>query len=202
MLTPPISGDTWLGLSSEQLPVTVASQWVVLPSCGAVVVFSGTARDHSADRPGVDLLEYEAYETQVLPRFEAIAEQMRRRWDDLGRIALLHRVGAVAVGEAAVVVAASSPHRNAAFSAAKFGIDTLKSSVPIWKRERWQGGESWSLEPQHIRGVEEAAEAAAPGVLAASGRVDPPGVLASSGPIGPPGVLAASGRVDPCDVSS
>ena len=124
-----------------------------MPGCGAVVQFSGTARDHSVDRPGVDRLEYEAYDEVVKPRLDAIASEMRRRWDDLGRIAVLHRVGCVAVGDPAVVVAVSSPHRDAAFEAARFAIDTLKATVPIWKRERWQGGESWGLEPQHIGGV-------------------------------------------------
>ena len=124
-----------------------------MPECGAVVQFSGTARDHSVDRPGVDLLEYEAYTEVVEPRMADIASEMRRRWDDLGRIAVLHRVGPVAVGDPAVVVAVSSPHRDAAFEAARFAIDTLKATVPIWKRERWQGGESWGLEPQHIVGV-------------------------------------------------
>lgn len=126
---------------------------MVLPGCGAVVQFSGTARDHSVDRPGVDRLEYEAYGEVVAPRLAAIASEMRRRWDDLGRIAVLHRVGSVAVGDPAVVVAVSAPHRDAAFEAARFAIDTLKTTVPIWKRERWQGGESWGLEPQHIAGV-------------------------------------------------
>ena len=126
---------------------------MVLPGCGAVVQFSGTARDHSVDRPGVDRLEYEAYDEVVEPRLDAIASEMRRRWDDLGRIAVLHRVGRVAVGDPAVVVAVSAPHRDAAFEAARFAIDTLKTTVPIWKRERWQGGESWGLEPQHIDAV-------------------------------------------------
>ncbi len=150
MLEPPDTGDTWLGLSSDPLPSADMAAWVVLPNCGAVVQFSGTARDHSTDRPGVDLLHYEAYEDQVEPRLRSIAAEMRARWDDLGRVAMLHRVGPVAVGEPAVVVAVSSPHRDAAFEAARFAIDTLKTTVPIWKRERWQGGESWGLEAQHI----------------------------------------------------
>ena len=153
VLAPPASGDTWLGLSSDPLPSTEVADWAVMPGCGAVVQFSGTARDHSDDRPGVDLLEYEAYEEVVEPRLAAIASEMRQRWEDLGRIAVLHRVGSVAVGDPAVVVAVSSPHRDAAFEAARFAIDTLKASVPIWKRERWQGGESWGLEPQHIVAV-------------------------------------------------
>ena len=161
MLTPPLSGDTWLGLSPDPLPSGVVAEWVVLPRCGAVVQFSGTARDHAADRPGVDLLEYEAYEDQVEPRLAALASEMRRRWDDLGRVALLHRVGPVAVGEPAVVVAVSSPHRDAAFEAARFGIDVLKSTVPIWKRERWLGGQSWGLEAQHIAALSPLGEPAA-----------------------------------------
>jgi molybdopterin synthase catalytic subunit len=65
-------------------------------------------------------------------------------------MALLHRVGPVPIGESAVVVVASAPHRDAAFAAARFGIDTLKATVPIWKREHWDGGQSWGLEAQHL----------------------------------------------------
>ena len=159
VLSRPHTGDTWLGLSPDPLPAAEVAAWVVQTDCGAVVQFSGTARDHSTDRTGVDLLQYEAYEEVVEPRLDAIVLEMRRRWDDLGRVALLHRVGSVAVGEPAVVVAVSSPHRDTAFESARFAIDTLKATVPIWKRERWQGGESWGLEAQHL--VEATAEAAA-----------------------------------------
>ena len=151
---PPVDDETWTGLADGPLPVDVASAWVVRPDCGAVVVFSGTARDHSEGRPDVGRLEYEAYEEQVVPRLDAIARAARTRWPELGRIALLHRVGEVPVGESAVVVAVSSPHRGEAFDAARFGIDTLKATVPIWKREEWSGGSSWGLEPQHVVEVE------------------------------------------------
>lgn len=154
-LLPPEDGDDWTGLSDRTLPVTEASAWVVRPDCGGVVVFTGTARDHSVGRDGVTRLEYEAYEEQVVPRLDEIAAAARERWPDLGRIVLLHRMGEVPLTEAAVVVAASAPHRAAAFEAARFGIDTLKSTVPIWKREDWSEGTSWGREAQHIVEVEE-----------------------------------------------
>jgi molybdopterin synthase catalytic subunit len=145
--------DDWLGLTTDPLPVDAASAWAVRPDCGAVVTFSGTARDHSPGRDGVHVLEYEAYEEQVVPRLAAIAEEARRRWPSLGRIALVHRLGEVPVAESAVVVVVSAPHRGPAFDAARFCIDTLKETVPIWKREVWQDGASWGLEPQHITEV-------------------------------------------------
>ena len=150
LLVPPTEGETWLGLSEAPLPVGEAAAWAVRPDCGGLVLFSGSARDHAEGRPGVHLLEYEAYEEQVVPRLAAVADEARSRWPDVGRIALLHRTGPVAIGESAVVVAVSAPHRGAAFDAARFCIDTLKATVPIWKREAWEGGESWGLEAQHI----------------------------------------------------
>lgn len=148
-------GDEWVALCDEPLPLDAASAWAVRPDCGAVVTFTGVARDHSEGRPGVSRLEYEAYEEQVVPRLEAIVTDARRRWEDLGRMALLHRIGPLEVGEAAVVVVASSSHRETAFEAARFGIDTLKATVPIWKRESWRDGESWGLEAQHLAEIDE-----------------------------------------------
>ena len=150
MLAPPTDSDTWLGLTEETLPVGQAVDWAVLPSCGAVVLFSGTARDHAEGRDCVERLEYEAYDRYVVPKLEEIAGQMRQRWSALGRIVLLHRVGVVKLGESSVVVVASSPHRPEAFAAARYGIDALKATVPIWKRETWADGESWGLEAQHL----------------------------------------------------
>lgn len=149
-LVAPAQGDTWLGLSASPLPVAEAVAWATRPDCGGLVLFSGTARDHAEGRPGVERLEYEAYESQVVPRLGAVADEARSRWPVVGRIALLHRTGTLEVGESAVVVVVSSPHRAEAFAAARFCIDALKRSVPIWKRETWAGGESWGLEAQHI----------------------------------------------------
>ncbi|MCY4193116.1 MAG: molybdenum cofactor biosynthesis protein MoaE [bacterium] len=149
-MNPPEVSETWIGLSQVPLPVGRVLDWVGRPDCGGVVLFSGTARDHSEGRPGVVMLEYEAYEEQVAPRLEALAAEARIRWPDIGRVALLHRVGPVEIGDSAVVAAVSAPHREEAFAAARFCIDGLKTTVPIWKKEAWQGGESWGLEAQHI----------------------------------------------------
>ena len=156
----PPEGDTWLALTEAPLPVGAAADWAVRPDCGGLVLFNGTARDHADGRPDVSLLEYEAYEEHVVPRLAAIADEVRVRWPAVGRIAMLHRVGPVAIGESAVVVVVSAPHRDDAFVAARFCIDTLKATVPIWKRERWRDGESWGLEPQHITDVPSADEGA------------------------------------------
>lgn len=146
----PDSGDDWVGLSSDPLPIGEALEWAHRDDCGAVVLFSGVARDHSSDRAGVDRLEYEAYEAQVTPRLAALADEARRRWPVIGRLVMIHRIGELVVGDSAVIVAASSPHRPEAFAAARFCIDALKATIPIWKRERWDEGESWGLEAQHI----------------------------------------------------
>lgn len=140
-------------MSADELPVAAAAAWVVLPRCGATVTFTGTARDHAAGRPDVQRLEYEAYEEAAVARLAALAAEARQRWPELGRIALLHRTGVVDLGAAAVVVAVSTPHRGEAFEAARWAIDELKRTVPIWKRESWAGGESWGLEAQHLTDV-------------------------------------------------
>ncbi|HEX3393212.1 MAG TPA: molybdenum cofactor biosynthesis protein MoaE [Acidimicrobiales bacterium] len=142
-LQPPDSDD-WVGIGPDALPVQAAMEWAAVAHCGAVVVFSGMVRDHAQGRPNVTALDYEAYDSEVEPRLAAIAAEAHRRWPDIGRLALLHRTGRLTVGETSVVVVASSPHRDDAFVAARWCIDTLKATVPIWKRETWEGGEDWS----------------------------------------------------------
>jgi molybdopterin synthase catalytic subunit len=142
---PPADADTWVALTEATLPVEAAYHWAVLPECGAVVLFSGTVRNHAEGRPGVTSLEYEAYREQVEPRLLQIADETRKRWPTTGRIALLHRIGLLELCESSVIVVASAPHRDEAFEAARFGIDTLKATVPIWKRETWEGGVDWGL---------------------------------------------------------
>lgn len=143
MLTPPTEGD-WVGLTEGELPVDAARVWCVLPSTGAQVVFTGTVRDHAEGRDDVVALDYEAYAEQVEPRMRAIAEDVRKRWPDTGRVALLHRIGRLELCDVSVVVAVSAPHRGECFDAARYAIDTLKATVPIWKKEHWAGGEDWA----------------------------------------------------------
>ena len=135
--------EEWIAVSRSPLPVAEAMAWAVTPGCGAVVTFAGTVRDHSPGRQQVRLLEYEAYDEQAIDRLAAIAAEARRRWPRIGRIALLHRTGALEVTETAVVVVLSTPNRPDAFAAARYCIDTLKATVPIWKRETWEGGSEW-----------------------------------------------------------
>ncbi len=143
-LLPPPAGDDWLALTVEPLPVDVALRWANRPHCGAVVLFSGTVRDHGGGRVGVSCLVYEAYEEEVEPRLAAVADLARREWPGIGRTVLWHRTGRLGLGETSVVVVVSAPHREEAFAAARFCIDTIKATVPMWKRETWAGGEAWS----------------------------------------------------------
>lgn len=148
----PPSGDDWIALVDIELPVAAVAAWARRPDCGAQVLFTGTVRNHSDGRPGVTALDYDAYRQAAVARLGALADAMRCRYPTLGRVALLHRVGHLPVGDEAVVVAVCTPQRADAFDAARFGIDTLKATVPIWKRETWAGGEDWgSATPQEVR---------------------------------------------------
>lgn len=108
------------------------------PHDGALVVFQGVVRSDSEDRK-VEALIYEAHIEMAEGEMKRIAEEAAQRWP-LNGICLLHRVGRLAVGEASVLVAVSSPHRREAFEAASFCIDTIKSNVAIWKKEIFEDG--------------------------------------------------------------
>lgn len=145
------NGDLWVGLANDALPIEDATAWAVVPHCGAVVTFVGTVRDHAPGRESVSALEYEAYDEEVAPRLRALADDMRARWPSIGRIAMIHRTGVLAVTDAAVVVVVSAAHREAAFDAARYAIDTLKATVPIWKKETWGDGSSaWGVDAQPV----------------------------------------------------
>jgi molybdopterin synthase catalytic subunit len=154
VLEPPSARD-WVGLTGEPLPIDEVNAWATTPGSGAVVCFLGVVRDHAEGRDGVTGLSYEAYEDVAIRRLEEVAAETRHRWPEVERLALLHRVGDLALSEASVVVVASSPHRAEAFEAARFAIDTLKETVPIWKRETWEGGSDWALCSHPVHEVEE-----------------------------------------------
>lgn len=141
----------WVALGEAPLPVAEALAWATLPECGAVVTFLGTVRDHAEGRSDVERLTYEAYEEVATARMIGVASEMRRRWPVIGRLALLHRTGDLGVGDAAVAVVVSTPHRPEAFAATQYGIDAIKASVPIWKQEHWAGGVAWGDGAESLR---------------------------------------------------
>ncbi len=108
------------------------------PHCGAVAVFLGTVRDLTDEHVTV-FLDYDAYGPMAEKKLQEIETEVRRRWP-VGNVAMVHRLGRLAVGEVSVAVAVSSPHRAAAFEACQFAVNTLKELVPIWKKENAPDG--------------------------------------------------------------
>ncbi|WP_448561117.1 molybdenum cofactor biosynthesis protein MoaE [Trichothermofontia sp.] len=111
------------------------------PASGAVVVMSGTVRDHTNGKAVISL-EYQAYEPMALRVFEQIAAALRQQWPTVNRVVIYHRIGHLTLGEISVLVAVSCPHRAEAFAACQHAIDTLKHNAPIWKKEHWADGSS------------------------------------------------------------
>lgn len=139
-----------MAITDHVLPIAAVYEWCLQPECGAVVLFSGIVRDHAVDEHGnlranVSHLTYEAYESHAVPAFEAIEGELRGHWPQAGRVAMLHRIGLVSLMESSVVVAVGAPHRPEAFEAARFAIDAIKASAPIWKHETWADGADWGL---------------------------------------------------------
>lgn len=140
----------WISITENPLSPDELSNWVIRPNCGAVVTFSGIVRDHSKSRENVIALEYETDTEMAEQRLRDVVHEARKRWPALERVAIHHRIGQVELSVSTVVVAVSAPHRDAAFEAARFCIDALKVSVPMWKRELWEGGSAWSDETSPI----------------------------------------------------
>ena len=151
----PPSAPDWVGLTSEPLPIDSVNAWATTPSSGAVVCFLGVVRDHAEGRDGVTGLSYEAYEEEAVAKLAAVAAEARNQWPVVDRVALLHRIGDLDLSETSVAVVVSSPHRPEAFEAARFCIDTLKETVPIWKREHWDGGSDWATRSHAVRPVDD-----------------------------------------------
>jgi molybdopterin synthase catalytic subunit len=131
-----------IGLSAEPLDVRALEAELTRSEHGARVSFVGLTRETSPGDPRpVVALDYEAYEPMALAEMTAIADEARARFGPL-HIALVHRIGRVAVGEASVAVVVAAPHRASAFDACRFAIDTLKERVSVWKREVYRDGDS------------------------------------------------------------
>jgi molybdopterin synthase catalytic subunit len=125
----------------EPLDVARTAEAVAAPDCGAVATFVGLVRDHNLGRR-VRWLDYECYEPLAVSSLERIAAEAQTEWPGT-RLAITHRVGTLQIGEASVVIAAASPHRADAFAACRYAIERIKQIVPIWKREHFEGGDSW-----------------------------------------------------------
>jgi len=114
---------------------------VSCPEAGAIDVFIGTTRNSTASKK-VLRLEFESHESMAIKELKKIVNFAKSNWV-ISKVAVAHRIGAVEIGEEAVVIAVSSPHRQAAFEACKYIIDTLKQTVPIWKKEIFEDGDVW-----------------------------------------------------------
>ncbi len=144
-LLPPVAGGSGApkrcSISETALDEAEVVARVAGDDVGGVVTFVGTVRDHSRGHE-IEFLEYEAYPAMAEREMEKIAEEAASRWPGT-RVAIAHRVGHLAIGDAAVVIAAVAPHRAEAFEACRFAIDTLKVTVPIWKKEKATDGAYW-----------------------------------------------------------
>jgi molybdopterin synthase catalytic subunit len=122
-------------------PIDPIGLQAVSPRDGAVCLFVGTVRNENGGRPVLHL-EYEAYEEMALAEMERIAAEVAGRWP-VSAVQIIHRLGRIEIGEASVAVAVTSPHRAEAFEACRHAIDTLKATVPIWKKEFYADGAVW-----------------------------------------------------------
>jgi molybdopterin synthase catalytic subunit len=137
---PPVSGGAFT-VRPDPLDLSDVVSQVSDPAAGAVATFIGTTRTHSRGRTVVHL-EYDAYPEMAEAEMARIAEAIRGRHEVL-HVAIAHRTGHVPIGEASVIIAVSAAHRGAAMDACREAIDTLKQTVPVWKKEVFEGGEEW-----------------------------------------------------------
>jgi molybdopterin synthase catalytic subunit len=135
-------GEPHISIRSGPFTVAEIEALVADPANGAVCSFSGLVRDHSHDR-SVTALEYDAYVPMAEELMRTIAAEIGREFA-INRLAMAHRIGRMGIGELVVVVAVGAAHRDAAFRAARAGIDRLKRTVPIWKKEYFADGSEWS----------------------------------------------------------
>jgi molybdopterin synthase catalytic subunit/molybdopterin converting factor small subunit len=139
-LIPPVSGGSFK-LIDGPLDISAVVREVEDPEAGAVASFVGTVRRRSRDRDVLHL-EYEAFEEMAEPMLARLGDELTAR-HGLCAVAIHHRLGRVEIGEASVVIAVSAPHRSAALDACRDAIETLKTTIPLWKKEVYAGGEEW-----------------------------------------------------------
>jgi MoaE-MoaD fusion protein len=137
---PPVSGGAFR-ISSEPLDLARVVEEAASDDAGAVATFVGTVRRRSRDRDVLHL-EYEAFEEMAEPMLARLADDLTAK-HGLSKVAIHHRIGRVEIGEPSVVIAVSAPHRAAALDACREAIDTLKKTIPLWKKEVYVGGEEW-----------------------------------------------------------
>lgn len=128
-------------LTTTPIDVTTALQHLQSDQAGAVDLFLGLVRDNTQERP-VDRLEYEAYDRMAITELQKIVDEAYQRWPILRHV-VIHRKGTLQIGEMAVLIGVATPHRADAFEACRYIIDTIKQTVPIWKKEVFTDGESW-----------------------------------------------------------
>lgn len=127
-----------VALTPDALDGRAVEAFVARPGAGAIVTFAGVTRADTDGRP-IEWLDYEAFDAMAVPALRALVAGVAARWPD-ARAAVAHRTGRVDIGQPSVVIAVSAPHRAEAFAACRWVIDTLKTTVPIWKRDVWAGG--------------------------------------------------------------
>ena len=135
------TGDVYRIVEEPLSPDAVAGS-VGDPAAGGIVIFSGVVRNEKDGRP-VKYLEYEAHAPMAEAKLREIGAEVRRRWPSVKAVAILHRVGRLEIGESSVLIAVSAAHRREAFEACHYAIDTLKQTVPVWKKEHFEDGEVW-----------------------------------------------------------
>jgi molybdopterin synthase catalytic subunit len=133
-------------LTNEGIDTAALLARVQSPAAGAVVLFLGTTRELTGGR-GTESLDYEAYPQMAEKKLAELESEARRRWPVI-ECCVVHRLGHLLPGEASVAVAVSTPHRDDAFAAGRWLIDTIKTEVPIWKRENWSDGSADWVHPQ------------------------------------------------------
>jgi len=139
-LIPPVSGGAFR-LSAESVSLDDVVREVATDKAGAIATFTGTVRDNARGRE-VEHLEYEAYEGMAEQMMADLAQSLKAKYD-IEEVAIHHRTGRVEIGQPSVVIAVSGAHRADALAACKEAIDTLKETVPLWKKEIYEGGEEW-----------------------------------------------------------